>query len=156
MSKRKSTAVAQVGLRIREPLRAGLENAAKKRGVSLNTELAERLARTLAEDETYGGPEIHNMARLMAAAFLQGGRVGAMQRQHPEWGPVDWMNDPWCYATAVGTVLDTLEAHQPRLGFEEGKPGDEPARPRDLYRKMARMFARDFDVKVTTEGERQE
>ena len=156
MARRKSTAVAQVGLRIREPLRAGLETAAKNRGVSLNSEMAERLARTLAEDETYGGPEIHTMARLMAAAFLQGGRVGAMQRQHPEWGPAHWMNDPWCYATAVGTVLDTLEAHQPRRGIEAGMPADEHARPQDLYRKMARMFARDFDVKVTTEGERQE
>jgi len=153
MAKKRSTAVAQVGLRIREPLRAGLENAARKRGVSLNTEMVERLARTLAEDETYGGPEIHTMARLMAAAFLQGGRVGAMQRQHPGWGPAQWMRDPWCYATAVGTVLDTLEAHQPERGSAEGLPAGEQARPRDLYRQMARMFARSFDVELPSDSE---
>ena len=152
MAKRKSTSVAQVGLRIREPLRAGLEHAARKRGVSLNPEMVERLARTLAEDETYGGQEIHTMARLMAAAFLQGGRVGAMQRQHPEWGPAQWMSDPWCYATAVGTVLDTLEAHRPARGREQATAVGEQARPPDLYRKMARSFARGFDVTATTDG----
>jgi hypothetical protein len=152
MARRKSTAVAQVGLRIREPLRAGLEGVAKKRGVSLNTEMVERLARTLAEDETYGGPEIHTMARLMAAAFLQGGRVGAMQRQHPEWGPAQWMSDPWCYATAVGTVLDTLEAHRPGRRSEQSTTTGDQARPPDLYRKMARMLARGFDVKAASDG----
>ena len=44
MTKRPKSEVAAVGLRIREPLRARLEQAAKQNGVSLNREMNNRLA----------------------------------------------------------------------------------------------------------------
>ncbi len=40
---RKKTAIAQVGLRLREPLRAKVAKAAKARGVSMNQELVDRI-----------------------------------------------------------------------------------------------------------------
>jgi hypothetical protein len=47
MVKRDKTAVVQTGLRIREELRGHLDKAARARGVSLNTEIADRLERSM-------------------------------------------------------------------------------------------------------------
>ena len=71
---RSRDAVVQLKARMREPLRARLEAAAKRRGVSLNAELVDRLDRSFAKDDAFGGLVIANAARLMAAAFLQGGQ----------------------------------------------------------------------------------
>ena len=43
MVKRSKTAIIQIKVRMREPLRAHLEQAAKRRGVSLNNEIVDRL-----------------------------------------------------------------------------------------------------------------
>jgi len=51
MAKRPDTAIVALTLRIREPLRRRLENAAKQRGVSLNSELAERLESSFRKED---------------------------------------------------------------------------------------------------------
>jgi hypothetical protein len=43
---RKPSEITQIGLRLRERLRVRLERAAKARGTSLNSEMADRLARS--------------------------------------------------------------------------------------------------------------
>src|SRR5216683_1184521 len=50
MAPRQKADLMQVSFRTREPLRAALESAAKARGVSMNTEMNERLMRSF-EDE---------------------------------------------------------------------------------------------------------
>jgi len=51
MKKRSKTDTVHVSTRMREPLRAKLEAAAKARGVSLNAELVDRLERSFERDE---------------------------------------------------------------------------------------------------------
>ena len=48
MAARKQTAIVGLKVRLREPLRKKLEMAAKKRGVSLNAELVNRLEQSFA------------------------------------------------------------------------------------------------------------
>ena len=52
MATRKTTDTVQLKLRLREWLRADLEAAAKKKRVSLNQEIVNRLADSLAVDRT--------------------------------------------------------------------------------------------------------
>jgi hypothetical protein len=76
MGKRPKTAIVQLKLRMREPLRAHLEKAAKARGVSLNNEAVDRLERSV---ERLGlleeiltlvyGPKL---GKLLAAAHVHG------------------------------------------------------------------------------------
>ena len=54
-AQRGQDAVAQLKARLREPLRARLEASAKVRGVSLNTELVDRLEQSFAREETHLG-----------------------------------------------------------------------------------------------------
>ena len=50
MTARKQTAIVGLKVRLREPLRKKLEVAAKKRGVSLNAELVDRLERSFSAE----------------------------------------------------------------------------------------------------------
>ena len=54
MAKRKSTAIVQLKLRLRENLRAQLEASAKKGGHSLNQDIVNRLAASFAMEEIMG------------------------------------------------------------------------------------------------------
>jgi hypothetical protein len=98
---------------MREPLRARLEALAKRRGVSLNTELVDRVEQSLSKEDSFGGPEVAMMARLMSAAFLLGGQRAA-HRKHPKWTVSEWINNPACYGAAVAAVVEALGAMQPR------------------------------------------
>ena len=111
-STRSRDAVVQLKARMREPLRARLEVAAKWRGVSLNAELVDRLERSFAKDDAFGGLVIANAARLMAAAFLQGGQHEA-HAHYPHWRPADWINSSACYDAAVRAVVRALKSVRP-------------------------------------------
>jgi hypothetical protein len=105
-------AVVQLKARMREPLRARLEAAAKRRRVSLNAELVDRLERSFAKDDAFGGLVIANAARLMAAAFLQGGQHQA-HAHHPHWRPADWIHSSACYDAAARAVVRVLNSMRP-------------------------------------------
>jgi hypothetical protein len=63
---RKPTAIVQVNLRIREAERRKLEAAAKRNGVSMNGEIAARLARTFRETKTIEADQlIENVSRYL-------------------------------------------------------------------------------------------
>ena len=106
-------AIVQLKARMREPLRARLEAAAKRRGVSLNAELVDRVERSFAKDDAFGGLVIANMARLMAAAFLQGGQRTAHESNHPNWRPAQWVHNADCYDAAVKAVVRVLRSLRP-------------------------------------------
>ena len=78
MSKRTRAATVDIGLRVKEPMRARIERSAKDRGVSMNAEINDRLETTFTKEELFdrffGGPEIRRMANLWAAAFGHGAR----------------------------------------------------------------------------------
>ncbi len=64
---RKKTAIAQVGLRLREPLRSKVEKAAKARGVSMNQELVDRIEGSfLNQDDVFGDARTYRFVRFVA------------------------------------------------------------------------------------------
>ena len=112
MARARDSKIVQVKARMREPLRARLEAAAKRRRVSINSELVDRLEQSFAKDEAFGGFTIANMARLMAAAFLRGGQHAA-DADHPHWRPAHWISNSDCYDAAVKAVVRALKSMRP-------------------------------------------
>jgi hypothetical protein len=88
--------MAQFKLRMPEPLRAAIEESARRSGSSLNTEIVQRLDRSVRQDQAYGHPEMAGLAFTMAASFAV-----ATQGE-------DWSSDPIAYAKGVAAVLDAL------------------------------------------------
>jgi len=115
----------------------------------MNAEAVERLDRSFDNDKDWGGVELHNIARVMAAAFERGGQRGAHSRNHPEWSPSQWINDPFCYEAAISGVRDALLIAQP-VPYESNNPDEEQ---RKLHEKINQVFAtivaRGGDVTVT-------
>ena len=77
--KRKRSDKVQLKVRLKEPLRAKIEAAAKRSGVSLNAETVQRLEQTFRREDAreavreaiyvaFGGPEGFNLALKIAAA----------------------------------------------------------------------------------------
>ena len=107
--KRDRTAVADVKTRLREPLRARLERAAKHRGVSMNSEIVDRLERSFARDEDFGGPQGRVRAHLALLAFNAAGARWA--REQGVSGT--WEDDPVCYLVAALAAADALMTGAP-------------------------------------------
>ena len=61
---------------MKEPLRAKIERAAKRRGLSLNTEVVDRLAQSFQKEEAkydgFGGESYYRLSQLLALAVQQG------------------------------------------------------------------------------------
>jgi hypothetical protein len=107
--KRDRTAVADVKTRLREPLRAKLERAARDHGVSMNAEIVGRLERSFARDEEFGGLQGRERAHMALSAFNTAGAQWARDR-----GVSDaWENDPECYLTAALAAAETLMISAP-------------------------------------------
>ena len=103
MKKRSKTDTVHVSTRMREPLRAKLEKAAKAGKVSLNNELVARVERSFSEDEAFGGPELRRIAILMAATFAIAGQASAPDEQ-----PEQWLKNPAAYISGMAGVLRAL------------------------------------------------
>jgi hypothetical protein len=110
----------QVLVRMRETLKLALEDAADRKGVSTTAEIIDRLERSFADQERFGGPEMLAIVNLMVGSFMRGGQLAARASQHPEWTPAEWMNDVFCYRAAVHSVIDALAAAGPKLRWKEG------------------------------------
>jgi Arc-like DNA binding domain len=67
MPRRRDPATAQIGLRLREPLRLALEEAARARGNSMNHEIVQRLASSFAPVDagTIIGKYMNSTAEIM-------------------------------------------------------------------------------------------
>ena len=99
--RRAKSATVDLKARMKEPLRAKLEVAAKTRGVSLNFEMVSRLessfAKESAQDDALGGAETHAVLRMFgAAAHLIDIRTGK-----------SWLSD-WETALAVKAAWKML------------------------------------------------
>ncbi len=73
MAERVRSDTIQLKARMKEPLRAKLEEAAEARGVSLNAEMVHRLERSFEGDETLGGRQFRALFGLLgnAAVLIQ-------------------------------------------------------------------------------------
>jgi hypothetical protein len=109
--KRDQTAVADVKTRLREPLRAKLERAARHRGVSMNAEICDRLERSFQRDEEFGGLEGRVRAHLALSAFNTAGQQWARTKGLRG----AWENDPECYLVAALEAARSL-----MIGAPEG------------------------------------
>jgi hypothetical protein len=113
MSQRSQSAYAHLKVRMKEPLRAVLEQAARERGVSMNAEIVARLERSFEEEERFGGSAMSPIVSMLAGAFKRGGELGKHARQHPEWTTSEWLADPICYRAAAYAVADALNLPGP-------------------------------------------
>jgi hypothetical protein len=110
-AKRDQAAVADVKTRLREPLRARLERAARDHGISMNQEICNRLERSFQREEEFGGLEGRERAHLALSAFNTAGARWARERGVSG----AWQNDPECYLVAA-----LAAAHALMLGAPEG------------------------------------
>lgn len=83
MATRPKAATVDIGLRVKEPMRARIERESKQRGISMNAAITDRLETSFTKedmlDRIFGGPELRRMATLWAAAFMQG--VGSSRKK---------------------------------------------------------------------------
>ena len=108
-----------LGLRVTAGVKERLDRAADSSGRSQSQEAEIRLERSFSEEDGFGGPEILDMARLMAHAFNLGGKRGALTKGHPRWTPARWMNDPFCYESAIRSAINVLRASMPESGPDD-------------------------------------
>jgi hypothetical protein len=108
------TKPVQMLVRMREPLKTRLEEAARQKGVSATAEVVDRLERSFDEEERFGGREMLGIVNLVAGHFMHGGQMAARATGHPEWTPGDWMADPMCFRIAMQAVVDALQATAPK------------------------------------------
>ena len=97
-----------VTIRMRDELKAKVEQSAAKQQRSISEEIEKRLETSFADEARVGGPAMLGMANMMAAAFLRGGQLVAAALGHPEWTPEEWIHDKDCHrggAWAVGSTL---------------------------------------------------
>lgn len=113
MVQRKKSATVDVGLRVKEPMRAALDRSAKKRGISLNAEIVDRLERSLHEDQNLSGPKAARIAHMMSSMFGYTGSVEARARFGHAWNDDRWVDDPDCYTRAAAGVVSTLASMVP-------------------------------------------
>lgn len=110
--RRKSSDYAVISLRIKEPLRAKVERAAKRNGTSMNSEIAGRLERSFVEDEyrdealfdAFGGVEAYYLLRLAGAA-------AAVEQAH---AGKPWPRDPRVFDNALQAINTVFCAFRPR------------------------------------------
>src|SRR5262245_24650139 len=119
MAKRKSTDQVQLNVRMREGLRAKLEQSARKNDESLNREIVDRLERSFDRQDllvealtlTYGK---HIAGLIMAAgrAMEDAGRLAAFATD-PRASAGRWVDMPFAYREATLAAAMVLGAFRP-------------------------------------------
>jgi hypothetical protein len=117
MAERKKTDLVQLGPRVREPLRNALESAAKARGVSMNTEINERLMRSF-EDEVkleteFARVQLYAILRVVANTMDHAGASTAMMSNMLTGETKNWVDNPFAYDQAVKAANYLLEQFRP-------------------------------------------
>jgi hypothetical protein len=79
-----------------EPLREAVERSAKRSGNSLNTEIVQRLERSVLQDQQFGHPDLSRLAFGVAANFSV-----AVQDD-------DWTGDPVAYTRGATAAVREL------------------------------------------------
>jgi hypothetical protein len=101
---RKRTDTIQLKLRFSEGLRRRLASAAERNQQSMNAEIVARLEASFSRDDAFGGPELHQIATLMAATFINAGKVQA----GPGVSSEKWVHDAAIRLHAAFCVPDAL------------------------------------------------
>ena len=107
-ARRPGSEIVQVKARMREDLRRKLEREAASRGLTVNAEILRRLESSFTEQTALGGPELQNIAHIMAATFAHSGTMQAVAEGHPDWTPHEWLLHQTCYREAMVSVMIAL------------------------------------------------
>ena len=143
--------VSREQVRMKEPLRAALEEAARRRGVSLNAELVARLERSLEEDQriedVFGSAELFGLMKAVASIMDmvgQNSRIVAGLAVGPALAsPRTWIDHPYAYDQAVQAACRVLEAVRPRGPIEMpdvqvfNPPGASPEEKKQMNEEAA-------------------
>jgi hypothetical protein len=126
MAPRQKADLMQVSFRTREPLRAALESAAQARGVSMNTEMNERLMRSF-EDEVkleteFARVQLYAILRVVANTMDLAGSSTAMMSNMLTGATKNWVDNPFAYDQAVKAANYILEQFRPPGDIAEAAP----------------------------------
>ena len=113
MARRKKSATVQVKVRIKEELRARLENAAKARDVSMNAEIGERLETSFEYENRLGGPMVADLLESIGATMRSTGEHGAFFATHQLHKDGKWLANPYAFDQAAKAAMTIIEAHRP-------------------------------------------
>jgi hypothetical protein len=123
-------------VRMSMQLRRTLEARAAESGRSFSSEAAERLGRSLAQDEALGSAGARRVVDAVIATFSFVGQSYAR-------GNPDWVSDRSAYRAAVIAVLDVLLAGMPDVPAEEVLLEIEALKSRALTRLLHEQEARE-------------
>jgi hypothetical protein len=127
MPKRKETETVQVGLRIREALRAQIESDAEALGVSMNALISDRLERAFnfrAHARLRYGSVNAAIIELVERALVFG-------RVNSEAEPSEWIEDATALDLAVRAINHILDGLRP-----PGKIEEAPANPKVFAERL--------------------
>jgi hypothetical protein len=102
-----------VKLRLATSLVAKLEASAKRSGVSFNHEAVQRIAKSYAEENAFGGEEGRRVIYAIATAFIMTGTRAAGGRK-----PSAWLADAKVCDRALLAVVDALLTLHPGISSE--------------------------------------
>ena len=97
-----------LGLKVTPRIKTKLDAAARSSGRTQSQEAERLLEQSFSEEDAFGGPEIRQIAYLMASAFAINGNASACGKP-----PKEWLQDPGHYGTAVIAVVDALMIGRP-------------------------------------------
>lgn len=100
---KKQDELVGISLRIREPLRHRIEQAASRRGVSMNSEIADRLTRSLDDDDRTGSPATAALVRAILVAIETAERDSGKS----------WCDDLETVACAGRLIEKAVRTHHP-------------------------------------------
>lgn len=136
---------APFSARLRDSLRARLEEEAAKRGYSLSEEIEARLeASFISIESRFGGRAGLEAATMLTASFLYVGGAYARAKGIPD-GPDEWLKDPEIFERALATLVrSTWEYH----------PGS--ATGQDLIKWLETLYRHVLGTEIRKEQERKE
>ena len=120
---RDDTAIVDIKIRMKEPLRAQIEKAATDRGVSMNAEMVERLRASFADEKRRRGlfdaltlaygPRTAGLALMIARAMHDAGTRAGFTVTHTLEGSANWIDDPRAFGQAAQAVAQLMKAAAP-------------------------------------------
>jgi hypothetical protein len=120
MAKRKESATVDIKIRMKEPLRAEIEKAATRRGVSMNAEMVDRLERSFSDEawashvfEARYGKQLAGVLEMVGRAMHETGTHVGFAATGTLEGATNWLDEPYAFDQAVKAAGEILEALRP-------------------------------------------
>ncbi len=113
MVRRSKAATVDLRLRLKEPLRAAIERAARENGVSMNSEMVRHLERSIHRNDGLGGPRVAAIVEVMATAMRSTGEHGAFAATGKLHKHGLWIEHPYAFDQAVKAAMAVLEIFRP-------------------------------------------